>query len=104
MWSATACYGDDDFKLPSNNLFAAAGEGMWDNGASCGRQYLLRCTSSARSITCLPGQMVRVKIVDRAQTSISRPLIQGTTMVLSTTAYETIANSTTSSINVEFQE
>ncbi|RVX11105.1 hypothetical protein CK203_013325 [Vitis vinifera] len=45
----TICYGNDASEFPSSNLFAAAGDGIWDNGASCGRQYLVRCIS-ARSL------------------------------------------------------
>ncbi|KAF3966449.1 hypothetical protein CMV_009449 [Castanea mollissima] len=37
----TTCYGSDTSEFPSSNLFAVAGDGIWDNGAACGRQYLL---------------------------------------------------------------
>lgn len=102
--SATACYGNDATQFPSNNLFAAAGEGIWDNGAACGRQYLVRCISAVVPRTCIPGQVIQVRIVDRAQTSASRPSTAGTTMVLSTTGFETIANPKATSINIEFQQ
>ncbi|KAG6770700.1 hypothetical protein POTOM_026389 [Populus tomentosa] len=68
-------------------MFAAAGEGIWDNGAACGRQYLVRCISAAVPRTCLPDQMVQVRIVDRAQTSRSGPSSDGTTIVLATPAF-----------------
>ncbi|KAK2987364.1 hypothetical protein RJ640_007051, partial [Escallonia rubra] len=90
-------------RFPSSNLFAAAGEGIWDNGAACGRQYLVRCISAVVPKTCIPGQTIQIRIVDRAQTSKSRPLKDGTTMVLSTTAFQTIANPSSTSMNVEFQ-
>nr|GEY93211.1 RNA-directed DNA polymerase, eukaryota, reverse transcriptase zinc-binding domain protein [Tanacetum cinerariifolium] len=34
-WS-NACYGYDSSQFPSKNLFAAAGDRIWDNGAACG--------------------------------------------------------------------
>ncbi|KAA8525366.1 hypothetical protein F0562_007216 [Nyssa sinensis] len=42
----TACFGNDPSQFPSSNLFATASEGIWDNGAACGRQYLVRCISA----------------------------------------------------------
>uniref|UniRef100_A0A7N2L7J4 Expansin-like EG45 domain-containing protein n=1 Tax=Quercus lobata TaxID=97700 RepID=A0A7N2L7J4_QUELO len=41
-YSPTACYGSDASQFPSSNLFAAAGDGIWNNGAACGRLYLVR--------------------------------------------------------------
>ncbi|CAL5431522.1 unnamed protein product [Camellia sinensis] len=100
----TSCSGNDGSQFPSSNLFAAAGEGIWDNGAACGRQYLVRCISAAAPNSCNPSQTIQVKIVDRAQTSASRPSRGGTTMVLSTTAFGAIANGSPPSINIEFQQ
>jgi hypothetical protein len=100
--TATACYGSDVSQFPSSNLFAAAGEGIWDNGAACGRQYLVRCISARVPRTCIPGQTIQVKIVDRALTSVSRPSRADTTMVLSTTAFGTIAKPSAPFVNVEF--
>ncbi|KAG6772762.1 hypothetical protein NC652_017854 [Populus alba x Populus x berolinensis] len=100
----TACYGNSSSQFPSSNLFAAAGEGIWDNGAACGRQYLVRCISAAVPRTCLPDQMVQVRIVDRAQTSRSEPSSDGVTIVLATPAFGTIADPSAPSINVEFQQ
>ncbi|CAL5429105.1 unnamed protein product [Camellia sinensis] len=100
----TACSGNDGSQFPSSNLFAAAGEGIWDNGAACGRQYLVRCISAAAPNSCNPSQTIQVKIVDRAQTSASRPSRGGTTMVLSATAFGAIANGSPPSINIEFQQ
>ncbi|CAL5358993.1 unnamed protein product [Camellia sinensis] len=100
----TACNGNAAEQFPSSNLFAAAGEGIWDNGAACGRQYLVRCISAAKPNGCVPSQTIQVKIVDRAQTAASRPSRGGTTMVLSTTAYGAIARGSPASINIEFQQ
>ncbi|KAJ0540293.1 putative rlpA-like protein, double-psi beta-barrel [Helianthus annuus] len=102
-YTPSACYGSDASQFPSSNLFAAAGEGIWDNGAACGRQYLVKCISAAIPRTCIPGQTIEVRIIDRAQTSVSRPTRPGTTMVLSDTAFRTIANQI-ASINIEFQK
>ncbi|CAA3014243.1 Hypothetical predicted protein [Olea europaea subsp. europaea] len=103
-YTPTTCYGSDASQFPSSNLFAAAGEGIWDNGASCGRQYLVRCISAAVPNTCIPGQTIQVKIVDRAQTSVSRPSREGVTIVLSNTAFGTIGNPPATSMNIEIQQ
>ncbi|KAF9662164.1 hypothetical protein SADUNF_Sadunf18G0024800 [Salix dunnii] len=100
----TACYGNSLSQFPSSNMFAAAGEGIWDNGAACGRQYLVRCISAAVPRACRPDQIIQVRIVDRAQTSRSRPSSNGATVVLSSTAFGTIADPSARLINVEFQQ
>ncbi|KAI3454039.1 hypothetical protein Pfo_010702 [Paulownia fortunei] len=103
-YTPTACYGGDLSQFPTSNLFAAAGEGIWDNGAACGRQYLVRCISAAVPRACVAGQTIQVKIVDRAQTSVSRPTREECSLVLSNTAFATIANPSVSYLNVEFQQ
>ncbi|XP_043725393.1 EG45-like domain containing protein [Telopea speciosissima] len=100
----TTCYGDDTSQFPENNLFGAAGEGIWDNGASCGRQYLVSCLSAVKKGTCVEGETIQIKIVDRAIDAVSQPSSSGTTIVLSATAFATIANSNASKINIEFQQ
>ncbi|KAL1164421.1 hypothetical protein V6Z11_A06G068800 [Gossypium hirsutum] len=100
----TACFGDDQTQFPSSNLFAAAGDGIWDNGASCGRQYLVRCISASQPGTCVPDQTIQVKIVDYAPTALSPPSAQSTTIVLSETAFGGITNVPLDSINIEFQQ
>ncbi|XP_078428867.1 EG45-like domain containing protein [Wolffia australiana] len=96
----TACYGGDSSQFPADNLFAAAGDGIWDNGAACGRWYRIRCLSSAVARACAAGQpAVLVKIVDRAVN------LGGVTMVLSLAAFGAITNSSTGEIlqiNVDF--
>ncbi|XP_047326846.1 EG45-like domain containing protein [Impatiens glandulifera] len=101
-YTPTACFGNDPSQFPTNNLFAAAGEGIWDNGAACGRQYLISCISVAAPSKCQSGQVVRVRIVDRAQTSVSRPSRKGATIVLSTAAYQSLASGPRSILNIEF--
>ncbi|KAK1399979.1 EG45-like domain containing protein [Heracleum sosnowskyi] len=103
-YTPTECFGTDPSQFPSNNLFAAAGDGIWDNGASCGRQYLVRCISAEKPNTCKLDQTIQVRIVDYAPNSTSRPSVGGTTMVLSVTALDTIADSSPTSINIEFQQ
>ncbi|KAJ4950029.1 hypothetical protein NE237_026861 [Protea cynaroides] len=100
----TACYGDDASQFPENNVFGAAGEGTWDNGASCGRQYLVSCLSAEQKGTCVEGQTIQIKIVERATEAASQASSSGTTIVLSATAFATIANSSASKINIEFQQ
>nr|GMD89914.1 EG45-like domain containing protein [Ipomoea batatas] len=103
-YTPTACFGSDRSQFPSSNYFAAAGEGIWDNGASCGRQYLVSCISSVLPKACKKDQTIQIKIVDRAQTSVSRPTKPGTTMVLSNAAFAAIADPSATSLNIEFQQ
>ncbi|CBI20964.3 unnamed protein product, partial [Vitis vinifera] len=93
----TACYGNDVSKFPSSNLFASAGDGIWDNGAACGRQYFVMCLSAQTPGTCKAGQIIKVKIVDKASRN-------GVILVLSTIAFGAIANPSAASVNVEFTE
>ncbi|KAG1346179.1 EG45-like domain containing protein [Cocos nucifera] len=98
----TACYGSDEGQFPADNLYAASGEGIWDNGASCGREYLVRCLSSATPDACVDGQTIQVVILDHAATLNSMPSTNGTTMVLSTTAFGMITQQSVELINIEF--
>ncbi|KAL6221201.1 hypothetical protein ACLB2K_008953 [Fragaria x ananassa] len=100
----TDCYGSDSSQFPSSNLFAAAGDGIWDNGASCGRQYLVRCISAAQTGTCVPDKTIQIRIVEYAASVASQPSAAGTTMVLSQTAFAAIADSSATSVNIEFQQ
>ncbi|XP_014508159.1 EG45-like domain containing protein [Vigna radiata var. radiata] len=100
----SGCYGNEATQFPSSNLFAAAGDGIWDNGAACGRQYLVRCISAEEPMTCIPDQSIQIKIVDYAASAVSPPSTAGTTMVLSDKAFGSIANSSATLINIEFQQ
>ncbi|XAR66942.1 hypothetical protein NMG60_11013331 [Bertholletia excelsa] len=100
----TACYGNDPSQFPSSNLFGAAGEGIWDNGAACGRQYMVRCISATAPYTCDPEQTIQIRIVDYAPSAQSPASTSGTTMVLSMTALSAVANSSAQFINIEFQQ
>ncbi|GMH30711.1 hypothetical protein Nepgr_032554 [Nepenthes gracilis] len=93
----TACYGSDTSVFPSNNLFASAGDSIWDNDAACGRQYMVRCLSAAVPGICLNAS-IEIQILDYAGDGVSN------TMVLSETAFATIADPNAQSINIEFQQ
>lgn len=95
----TACYGNDTTQFPSNGFLAAAGEEIWDNGTACGRHYWVKCVGGPCA-----GQVIEVKIVDRAKTSVTRPSQEGSTMVLSETAFKAIttSNYTADFIHIEF--
>ncbi|KAL1346886.1 hypothetical protein AAHE18_08G218100 [Arachis hypogaea] len=41
----TACDGNRREQFPAGNMFVAVNEGLWDNGAACGRRYKIRCLS-----------------------------------------------------------
>ncbi|XP_030534121.1 EG45-like domain containing protein [Rhodamnia argentea] len=101
-YTPTACFGYNPLQFPSSFLFAAAGEGIWDNGASCGRQYWIRCISADRPKTCNPARLIQVRVVDRALSAVSRSSSNHATLVLSKTAFQAIANPSASSVNVEF--
>ena len=102
----TTCYGNgsDESQFPSSNFFAAASDAIWANGTACGRLYLVRCiTSTSTPYACNQNQTIQIKIVDYIGQA---PSANNKTMVLSTTAFGTIANSSTTSsyINIEFQQ
>ncbi|XP_075660232.1 EG45-like domain containing protein [Castanea sativa] len=105
-YSPTACYGSDASQFPSSNLFAAAGDGIWNNGAACGRLYLVRCiTSTSTPYACNQNQTLQIKIVGYIGGAPFAHSTYKATMVLSNTAFGTIANSSTGSsyINIEFE-
>lgn len=64
----------------------------------------MRCISAAKPGTCIPDKTILIKIVDYVGSLVSDPSALGTTMVLSQTGFAAIANSTASSINIEFQQ
>ncbi|CAM8889784.1 unnamed protein product [Rhodiola kirilowii] len=85
----TACYGTDPKQY---------------NGAACGREYLVRCLSSAERKICVPGKTIRIKIVDRAASAVSRPSKDGTTLVISAKSFGVIASKEASFVTVEYQQ
>lgn len=107
-YQPTECYGGDPSQFPSSNLFAAAGDQIWDNGAACGRPYQVRCVNASRFHACVPGRTIQVMIVDYALSTTSaaaayKQSVTGAALVLSQTAFGAIANPFRDSIRVEFQ-
>ncbi|KAA0064959.1 EG45-like domain containing protein [Cucumis melo var. makuwa] len=100
----TACFGNDFSMFPTNNMFGAAGEGIWENGAACGRQYRVRCFSSAVPNSCVRDQTIRITIVDRAVSTVAKAAVADTTMTLSTTAYKAIVQGSASLVNIEYTQ
>lgn len=96
------CYGSDATQFPPDGMFTAVGEGVWDNGASCGRMYAVRCLSSAVPGACSGGGTIQVKVVDRASMLNSMPSRNGTTLALSAAAFQMIADKSAEAINIEF--
>ena len=60
--AATKCDGNREEQFPPGNLFVAVSEGLWDNGAACGRRYRLRCLSGPNR-PC-KHRTIDVKVVD----------------------------------------
>ncbi|KAF3447173.1 hypothetical protein FNV43_RR12353 [Rhamnella rubrinervis] len=96
--SAAACKINPS-QFPLHNMVAAAGVGLWNNGASCGKQYLVRCIGASVPDTCRQDKTIQVTIVDQAQ-----PSMAGAIMILSTTAFNAIANGAGTTINIEYQD
>ncbi|KAG5562750.1 hypothetical protein RHGRI_005469 [Rhododendron griersonianum] len=98
MNAATACYGNDASQFPSSNLFGAAGEGIWGSLWAAIQDHGTLHVQPPLPRTCIPNKTIQIRIVDRAQTSVSKPTRGGTAMVLTTTAFGTIANGSSASI------
>ncbi|GAA0176969.1 hypothetical protein LIER_42119 [Lithospermum erythrorhizon] len=102
-YSPTTCFGNDPTQFPSSNLFAAAGSGIWDNGASCGRQYLVKCISGSIEEACVPlDGPIQIRIVEFAENIVSEASSPIASIILSNAAFQTIANMSISVINIEF--
>ncbi|XP_044486904.1 EG45-like domain containing protein 2 [Mangifera indica] len=91
----TRCYGNSQDQFPPSKLFVAVSEGLWDNGAACGRRYRLRCLSGANR-PCKK-QTIEVKVVDFCSQTPCPSTIQ-----LSTDAFAAISNHDGRKINVEY--
>lgn len=95
--AATRCYGNRQDQFPPSKLFVAVSEGLWDNGAACGRRYRLRCLSGANR-PCKQ-QTIEVKVVDFCSKTPCPSTIQ-----LSTDAFAAISNYNRRKINVEYTQ
>lgn len=93
--AATKCHGNRQDQFPSGNLFVQVSEGLWDNGAACGRRYRLRCVSGSNR-PCKDGT-VDVRVVDFCT---KRPC--PSTIVMSTDAFAALSRSSNAKINIEF--
>ncbi|KAL5756397.1 hypothetical protein ACOSQ2_021143 [Xanthoceras sorbifolium] len=90
----TRCYGNSQDQFPPGNLFVAVSEGLWDNGAACGRRYRLRCLSGANK-PCKQ-QTIEVKVVDYCSKTPCPSTIR-----MSTDAFAAISHHS-GKINVEY--
>ncbi|KAK6236021.1 hypothetical protein SCA6_011358 [Theobroma cacao] len=90
----TKCYGNSEDQFPPGNLFVAVSEGLWDNGAACGRRYRVRCLSG-NGRPCKSGN-IDVKVVDFCPKSPCPAA-----MVMSNTAFNAISRPG-GRINIEY--
>ncbi|KAJ6382960.1 hypothetical protein OIU77_031399 [Salix suchowensis] len=95
LCAATKCNGNREDQFPPGNLFVSVSEGLWDNGAACGRRYRLRCLSGNNK-PCKDGT-VDVRVVDLCRKSPCP-----STILLSSDAFSAVSSSPTSKINVEY--
>ncbi|KAL3634016.1 hypothetical protein CASFOL_021070 [Castilleja foliolosa] len=89
------CYGNRQDQFPAGNLFIKVSEGLWDNGASCGRRYRLKCVSGTNN-PCKAGT-IDVRVVDFCK---KKPC--PSTLVLSKDAFAAISNASNAKINIEY--
>ncbi|KAI6680165.1 hypothetical protein NL676_034046 [Syzygium grande] len=94
-YTPTRCNGYRADQFPPGNLFVAVSEGLWDNGAACGRRYRLRCLSGSNR-PCKDGT-VDVTVVDYCPKSPCP-----STILLSKNAFSTISKSVSAKINAEY--
>ncbi|XP_061341053.1 EG45-like domain containing protein [Gastrolobium bilobum] len=93
----TACDGNRRDQFPPGNLFVAVNEGLWDNGAACGRRYRIRCVSGNNK-PCKSGS-IDVKVVDFCPRSPC-----SNTMLMSNDAFAAISRLSAAKINIEFTQ
>ncbi|KAJ8644519.1 hypothetical protein MRB53_006267 [Persea americana] len=94
---ATKCQGSNRVQFPGDGLFVAASDGIWDNGAACGRKYRLRCLSGLKR-PCKE-DTITVEVVD-----VCRLDPCPATMVLSNKAFDAISKIPYAKINVEYAQ
>ncbi|RWR73327.1 EG45-like domain-containing protein [Cinnamomum micranthum f. kanehirae] len=93
----TKCQGSSREQFPGDGLFVAASDGIWDNGAACGRKYRLRCLSGLKR-PCKE-DTITVEVVD-----VCRLDPCPATMVLSNKAFDAISKIPYAKINVEYAQ
>ncbi|KAK1425960.1 hypothetical protein QVD17_14627 [Tagetes erecta] len=94
-YTPTKCNGNEAGQFPSGNLFISVSEGLWDNGAACGRRYRLKCLSGNRK-PCKDGT-IDVRVVDRCSKTPCP-----STILLSNDAFSAISKTQTPKINIEY--
>ncbi|KAL2346726.1 hypothetical protein Fmac_000726 [Flemingia macrophylla] len=93
----TACDGNRAGQFPPGNLFVAVNEGLWDNGAACGRRYRIRCVSG-NNRPCKDGT-IDVKVVDSCPKSPC-----SNTLLMSNDAFAAISRFPHGKINIEYTQ
>lgn len=107
FWSTpyipTKCNGNSPDQFPPGNLFVSVGDGLWDNGAACGRRYLVRCLSSVPR--ACKSKTIQVKVVDHSNNPVGKKSATAT-MHLSTSAWAEIVDTSkgASKINIEYTQ
>ncbi|KAJ1691272.1 hypothetical protein LUZ63_015427 [Rhynchospora breviuscula] len=94
----TQCNGNSQDQFPPNNLFASVSDALWDNGAACGRKYIVRCLSGTGDKPCKQGNIV-VQVVDKCPQNPCRA-----TLLLSRDAFNALSRSPTSKLNIEYAQ
>lgn len=94
---ASACFGFEG----QGTMLAAASDGIYSNGAACGRMYRVTCSGPTNLGVPQPctGNSVTVKVVDRCPS----PGCQAT-IDLSQEAFSIIANTDAGKINIEYNQ
>ncbi|WOL11963.1 EG45-like domain containing protein [Canna indica] len=98
LFQATECNGNNQDQFPANNMFAAVSVGLWDNGAACGRRYMMRCLSGTDRKTCKVDGSIIVEVVDRCSDPCPANFL------LSTPAFAALSRVQDARINVEFTQ
>ncbi|KAL7168382.1 hypothetical protein ACSBR2_038758 [Camellia fascicularis] len=93
----TRCNGYDRGQFPQGGYFVAASDGVWDNGAACGRRYRMRCISG-RKRPCKDNSIV-VQVVDACRSNPCQA-----TFILSNQAFDAISKLPDAKINVEYAQ
>ncbi|XP_078177192.1 EG45-like domain containing protein [Carex rostrata] len=94
----TQCNGNSQDQFPPNNMFAAVSTALWDDGAACGRNYIVRCLSGTGNRPCKQGNIV-VQVVDKCPQDPCRA-----TLLLSKDAFNALSRSPTAKLNVEYAQ
>ncbi|CAK9312834.1 unnamed protein product [Citrullus colocynthis] len=93
----TACNGNSVDQFPPGNLFVAVNEGLWDNGAACGRRYRLRCLSG-RNRPC------KTDIIEVQVVNFCPKFPCPSSFLMSKEAFSAISRFPNAKLNVEYIE